>query len=63
MAYSRTTWEDLVTPLDADHMNNIEDGIAEAIIDDSVIEVYRSKGVVFDQLLLTMGEGETEEER
>ena len=63
MAYSRTIWEDLITPLDADHMNNIEDGIAEAIIDDSVIEVYRSKGVVFDQLLLAMGTGETEEER
>lgn len=27
MAYNKTTWIDDVTPLDAAHLNNIEDGI------------------------------------
>lgn len=31
MSYTRTNWVDGVTPLDASHMNNIEDGIEEAM--------------------------------
>ena len=31
MAYTRTNWENNVTPLDADNMNNIEEGIGEAM--------------------------------
>ena len=27
MAYKKQTWVDFVTPLDAEHMNHIEDGI------------------------------------
>ena len=33
MAYSRTTWVEEVTPLSAANMNNIEDGIEEALTD------------------------------
>lgn len=31
MAYTRTNWEESVTPLSADNMNNIEDGIEQAL--------------------------------
>lgn len=31
MSYSRTTWENEVTQLNARNMNNIEDGIEEAL--------------------------------
>ena len=31
MAYSRVTWEDGATALSAEHMNNIEEGISEAL--------------------------------
>ena len=31
MAYRRTDWQNEVTPLDAEHLNNIEDGIEEAM--------------------------------
>ena len=31
MAYERTNWQNEVTPIDADHLNNIEDGIKEAM--------------------------------
>lgn len=30
MAYEKQTWVDGVTPLDAVHLNHMEDGIAEA---------------------------------
>lgn len=33
MSYSRTTWENEVTQLNARNMNNIEDGIQEALTD------------------------------
>lgn len=32
MAYSRVTWEDGQTALSAEHMNNIEEGIGEALV-------------------------------
>ena len=31
MAYEKTTWQNGITPLSADNMNNIEDGVSEAI--------------------------------
>lgn len=31
MAYTRTQWEESVTPLSAQNMNNIEDGVEEAL--------------------------------
>lgn len=31
MAYRRTDWLNEVTPMDAEHLNNIEDGIEEAM--------------------------------
>lgn len=31
MSYSRTTWENEVTQLNARNMNNIEDGVEEAL--------------------------------
>lgn len=57
MAYVRLTWVDDVTPLNADNMNNIEDGIvenksgieeakAESEIDSSTIITYTNLGWV-----------------
>jgi len=46
MAYQRTTWRTGETPLSADNMNNIEDGIEECIIDSTVKELYASLGWV-----------------
>lgn len=31
MAYTRTEWENNQTPLSAENMNNIEDGVEEAL--------------------------------
>ena len=48
MSYSRTTWINDETALSANNMNNIEDGIEEALdgmeIDDSVISLFASDG-------------------
>jgi hypothetical protein len=48
MAYVRTNWIDDVTPLDADHLNNIEDGVEEAKaalnVDSSVLDLYEDLG-------------------
>lgn len=58
MAYERTNWQNEVTPIDADHLNNIEDGIEEAKdaieaaeVDNSVITLYRSLGLISDAVL------------
>lgn len=37
MAYTKTTWGNNVTPINADNLNNIEDGIGD--VDDRVTEV------------------------
>lgn len=48
MAYTRTTWVSEETALSADNMNNIEDGIEEALtgtaIDATVISTYTGLG-------------------
>ena len=48
MAYVRTRWVSEETALSADNMNNIEDGIEEALesseIDASVISLYQELG-------------------
>ena len=31
MAYEKTTWQNGITPLNADNMNNIENGVSEAM--------------------------------
>ena len=37
MAYTKQTWEDGTTPLDATHMNHIEDGIL--MVDSKTVEI------------------------
>lgn len=48
MAYDRTTWVNEETPLNADNLNNIEDGIEEALdgaaIDSSTTALFASLG-------------------
>ena len=48
MAYTRTHWVSEETALSADNMNNIEDGVEEAIasadIDDIVLNLYANMG-------------------
>ena len=50
MAYTRTTWVNEETPLNADNMNNLEDGVEEAIagstIDSTVVELYTDLGLI-----------------
>lgn len=42
MAYEKQTWVDRVTPLDAEHMNHIEDGIAEIVGIESIEQTTTS---------------------
>jgi hypothetical protein len=63
MAYSRTIWQNEVTPLDSEHLNNIEDGIEECQVDSDVIDQYRTLGVVFDNPLLLQGTSDDPDER
>lgn len=42
MAYEKQTWVDLVTPLDAAHMNHIEDGIAALVGIESIAQTTTS---------------------
>ena len=51
MAYTRTNWQNEVTPLDANNLNNIEDGVEAAQVDSDVITQYTALGVVFDDAL------------
>ena len=46
MAYSKITWENEVTPLNATNLNRMEDGIDAAQIDDDVITLAESLGWV-----------------
>ena len=50
MAYSRLNWQNEVTPLNAENMNRIEDGVEAAQIDSAIITQYEALGVVFDSL-------------
>lgn len=43
MAYTRTQWEESVTPLSAQNMNNIEDGIEE--LQDGKVDKVSGKGL------------------
>lgn len=45
MAYVRTTWVNDVTALNADNMNNIEDGIEAVQVDDDVVTVFEALGL------------------
>lgn len=55
MAYERTNWQNEVTPIDANHLNNIEDGLEEISeateIDNSVITLYRSLELISNEVL------------
>ncbi|MBO7172322.1 MAG: hypothetical protein J6V52_05155 [Bacteroidaceae bacterium] len=42
MAYEKQTWVDRVTPLDAEHMNHIEDGIAALVGIESITQTTTS---------------------
>lgn len=46
MAFSRITWENEVTPLNAENMNRIEAGIDDTVIDQAVITLATSMGWV-----------------
>lgn len=46
MAYERTIWENGVTPINATNLNNIEDGIEEAMVEDTGwVECTRYSGI------------------
>lgn len=44
MAYTRTTWRTGETPLSAGNMNNIEDGIEECLVEQTVKDLYAALG-------------------
>lgn len=46
MAYTRVTWVNEETPLNAANMNRMEDGIEATVIDDEVIALATSMGWV-----------------
>ena len=45
MAYVRTNWVNDVTALNADNMNNIEDGIESLQVDNDVITEFEALGL------------------
>ena len=49
MAYTRTTWVNDVTALNADNMNNIEDGVEAVQVDDDVITAFEALGLDLDE--------------
>lgn len=46
MAYVRTNWVDDVTPVNAENLNNLEDGVQELQIDPTVIELLEELGII-----------------
>ena len=46
LAYTKTTWTNDVTPLNATNLNHMEDGIEAASLDDSVLTLAESLGWV-----------------
>lgn len=50
MAYTRTTWVNEETPLNADNLNNLEEGVAQAVagstIDSTVVQLYENLGLI-----------------
>lgn len=46
MAYQRVTWVNEETPLNANNMNNIEDGIEECMVEEAVKVLFASIGWV-----------------
>lgn len=50
MTYTRTIWVNEETPLNADNLNNLEQGVEDAIaavtIDDEIIEQYTTLGLI-----------------
>ena len=54
MAYIRTEWENNQTPLSAENMNNIEDGIEESM--ENAASANAAAGKAYDRIHLSTAE-------